>query len=220
MGGEVRCWLWGAAVECEITECQPLADGRFYLELKGLRRFRVGQQTEVDGYRVAVPEVPPPPPPPSPAPSPSSLEIGCLAPSCAQSGFWRGSLREEDGCPRPLNACHVPSVRIVVTASKGQTTMHMAWTTGAAKSTIQSIHESSRVAYQNSSLPSVIPSCRYKEGVPCTLQFLEDEAVAEGGPEAEALRRVEGDVEARADAWVHRIQCASPLPPFRPSSAS
>ncbi len=46
-----------------------------------------------------------------------------------------------------------------MTASKEQTTMHMAWTTGAAKSTIQLIHESSRVAYQNSSLPSVIPSC-------------------------------------------------------------
>ena len=68
--------LSDAAVECEITECQPLADGRFYLELKGLRRFRASQQTELDGYRVAVPEVPLLPPPlhspasPSPPPHP------------------------------------------------------------------------------------------------------------------------------------------------------
>lgn len=49
----------GGTVECEITECQPLADGRFYLELKGLRRFKVGELTEQDGYRVAIPEVHP-----------------------------------------------------------------------------------------------------------------------------------------------------------------
>mmetsp|Transcript_14889 Transcript_14889/g.44946 ORF Transcript_14889/g.44946 Transcript_14889/m.44946 type:complete len:483 (+) Transcript_14889:291-1739(+) len=79
------------AMECEITECQPLADGRFYLELKGLRRFKVGELTEQDGYRVAIPE------------------------------------------------------------------------------------------------------------------FIEDEPPEEGS-EAEALREVEADVEARADAWVHRIQ--------------
>ena len=57
-------------------------------------------------------------------------------------------------------------------------------------------------------------------GAPCKLQFLDDEAVAEGGPEAEALRRVGADVETRADAWVHRIQCAPPLPPLHSSPAS
>lgn len=44
------------ATECEITECQPLADGRFYLELRATRRFKVGRQEELDGYRVAVPQ--------------------------------------------------------------------------------------------------------------------------------------------------------------------
>lgn len=58
-GVPVIAQLVGGTVECEITECQPLADGRFYLELKGLRRFKVGELTEQDGYRVAIPEVRP-----------------------------------------------------------------------------------------------------------------------------------------------------------------
>lgn len=41
-------------------------------------------------------------------------------------------------------------------------------------------------------------------------QFIEDEPPEEGSPEAEVLREVEADVEARADAWVHRIQCDPP----------
>lgn len=45
------------------------------------------------------------------------------------------------------------------------------------------------------------------------MQFIEDEPPEEGS-EAEALREVEADVEARADAWVHRIQCDPPSLPW------
>ncbi|CAM6114139.1 unnamed protein product [Calypogeia fissa] len=39
--------------EVEICECQPLADGRFYLEVEGRRRFNISRAWEQDGYRVA-----------------------------------------------------------------------------------------------------------------------------------------------------------------------
>jgi hypothetical protein len=44
------------ACESEITECEPLPDGRFYIEVVGRRRFRPAQTAEQDGYRVATPE--------------------------------------------------------------------------------------------------------------------------------------------------------------------
>lgn len=41
------------ACEVEITECEPLPDGRFYLEVEGRRRFRILKSWDQDGYRVA-----------------------------------------------------------------------------------------------------------------------------------------------------------------------
>lgn len=39
--------------EVEITECEPLPDGRFYLEIESRRRFRIIRSWDQDGYRVA-----------------------------------------------------------------------------------------------------------------------------------------------------------------------
>ncbi|XP_006651544.1 LON peptidase N-terminal domain and RING finger protein 1 [Oryza brachyantha] len=39
--------------EVEIMECEPLPDGRFYLEVEGSRRFRILRSWDQDGYRVA-----------------------------------------------------------------------------------------------------------------------------------------------------------------------
>ncbi|XP_037430393.1 LON peptidase N-terminal domain and RING finger protein 1-like [Triticum dicoccoides] len=39
--------------EVEILECEPLPDGRFYLEVEGSRRFRILRSWDEDGYRVA-----------------------------------------------------------------------------------------------------------------------------------------------------------------------
>ncbi|XP_068656922.1 uncharacterized protein [Aristolochia californica] len=41
------------ACEVEITECEPLPDGRFYLQVEGRRRFRIVRSWDQDGYRVA-----------------------------------------------------------------------------------------------------------------------------------------------------------------------
>ncbi|KAJ7978461.1 LON peptidase N-terminal domain and RING finger protein [Quillaja saponaria] len=41
------------ACEVEITECEPLPDGRFYLEIESRRRFRIIRSWDQDGYRVA-----------------------------------------------------------------------------------------------------------------------------------------------------------------------
>ncbi|KAL4184494.1 hypothetical protein AMTRI_Chr10g1290 [Amborella trichopoda] len=41
------------ACEVEICECEPLPDGRFYLEVEGRRRFRILRNWDQDGYRVA-----------------------------------------------------------------------------------------------------------------------------------------------------------------------
>lgn len=41
------------ACEVEILECDPLPDGRFYVEILGRRRFRPKEESEQDGYRVA-----------------------------------------------------------------------------------------------------------------------------------------------------------------------
>ncbi|KAG0559705.1 hypothetical protein KC19_10G124700 [Ceratodon purpureus] len=41
------------ACEVEITECEPLPDGRFHIEVVGKRRFRMTETWEQDGYRVA-----------------------------------------------------------------------------------------------------------------------------------------------------------------------
>ncbi|OAY31075.1 LON peptidase N-terminal domain and RING finger protein 1 isoform X2 [Manihot esculenta] len=41
------------ACEVEIAECEPLPDGRFYLEVKSGRRFRIIRSWDQDGYRVA-----------------------------------------------------------------------------------------------------------------------------------------------------------------------
>lgn len=40
------------ACEVEICECEPLPDGRFYLEVEGRRRCRIVGSWEQDGYRV------------------------------------------------------------------------------------------------------------------------------------------------------------------------
>ena len=39
--------------EVEIVECNCLPDGRFHIEVMGVRRFRVGRCEEQDGYRLA-----------------------------------------------------------------------------------------------------------------------------------------------------------------------
>nr|XP_010936520.1 LON peptidase N-terminal domain and RING finger protein 1 [Elaeis guineensis]XP_029123690.1 LON peptidase N-terminal domain and RING finger protein 1 [Elaeis guineensis] len=41
------------ACEVEILECEPLPDGRFYLEVEGRRRFHILRTWDQDGYRVA-----------------------------------------------------------------------------------------------------------------------------------------------------------------------
>ncbi|XP_042948271.1 uncharacterized protein LOC122281084 isoform X2 [Carya illinoinensis] len=41
------------ACEVEITEFEPLPDGRFYLEVESRRRFRIIRSWDQDGYRVA-----------------------------------------------------------------------------------------------------------------------------------------------------------------------
>ncbi|XP_054822788.1 uncharacterized protein LOC129321082 isoform X2 [Prosopis cineraria] len=41
------------ACEVEITECEPLPDGRFYIEIESCRRFRIIRSQDQDGYRVA-----------------------------------------------------------------------------------------------------------------------------------------------------------------------
>lgn len=51
-----RSQLSAVACQCEILECLPLPDGRFYLEIEGKQRFKVVECWEQDGYRVARPE--------------------------------------------------------------------------------------------------------------------------------------------------------------------
>uniref|UniRef100_A0A7N0TYH7 Uncharacterized protein n=1 Tax=Kalanchoe fedtschenkoi TaxID=63787 RepID=A0A7N0TYH7_KALFE len=41
------------ACEVEITECEPLPDGRFYIEIESRRRFHILKSWDQDGYRVA-----------------------------------------------------------------------------------------------------------------------------------------------------------------------
>ncbi|XVF11877.1 hypothetical protein REPUB_Repub08aG0065300 [Reevesia pubescens] len=41
------------ACEVEITECEPLPDGRFVLEIESRRRFRILRSWDQDGYRMA-----------------------------------------------------------------------------------------------------------------------------------------------------------------------
>ncbi|XP_047316803.1 LON peptidase N-terminal domain and RING finger protein 1 isoform X2 [Impatiens glandulifera] len=41
------------ACEVEVTECEPLPDGRFFLELESRRRFLIIRNWDQDGYRVA-----------------------------------------------------------------------------------------------------------------------------------------------------------------------
>ena len=45
--------LYDVCTEVEITECEPLPDGRYYIEVVGRRRFRPEEPHEQDGYRVA-----------------------------------------------------------------------------------------------------------------------------------------------------------------------
>lgn len=44
------------ACEVEITDCEPLPDGRFFLEVESRRRFHILRNWDQDGYRVAVVE--------------------------------------------------------------------------------------------------------------------------------------------------------------------
>lgn len=53
--GEQGHALCPIAVECEILDCQPQPDGRFYLEIVGRRRVRLSDIGEQDGYRIARP---------------------------------------------------------------------------------------------------------------------------------------------------------------------
>ena len=48
--------LHDVCCEVEVTECEPLTDGRYYIEVVGRRRFRPCDAQEQDGYRVARPE--------------------------------------------------------------------------------------------------------------------------------------------------------------------
>jgi Lon protease-like protein len=48
--------LHDVACEVEIVESEQLPDGRFYIEIKGKRRFRPMDPGEQDGYRTARPE--------------------------------------------------------------------------------------------------------------------------------------------------------------------
>ena len=50
--------LASVGTEVEITEIERMPDGRFLIDIRGIRRFRVNQDTvsEVDGYRVVIPE--------------------------------------------------------------------------------------------------------------------------------------------------------------------
>ncbi|KAI7754209.1 hypothetical protein M8C21_008898 [Ambrosia artemisiifolia] len=41
------------ACEVEITDCEPLPDGRFFLEVESRRRFHILRNWDQDGYRVA-----------------------------------------------------------------------------------------------------------------------------------------------------------------------
>lgn len=43
----------GGSQSCLLCRCEPLADGRFYIEVIGKRRFRMTETWEQDGYRVA-----------------------------------------------------------------------------------------------------------------------------------------------------------------------
>jgi hypothetical protein len=73
------------ATECEILECQPQPDGRFYLEVVGRRRFRVGEAWEVDGYRVASPRYFADAPPPSPGASAATASLASQVEALAEA---------------------------------------------------------------------------------------------------------------------------------------
>lgn len=74
--GMVGCGEGGAllpwACEVEVTECEPLPDGRFFLQVVGRRRCRLAATQEQDGYRVGRCEFDPPLPPADPAAHPDS----------------------------------------------------------------------------------------------------------------------------------------------------
>ena len=44
--------ICSSGTECEIVECEPLPDGRYFLEVIGRRRFDVLESWEQDGYRM------------------------------------------------------------------------------------------------------------------------------------------------------------------------
>lgn len=48
--------LHDAACAAEISECEPLPDGRFYIEIRGTKRFKPVDVDELDGYRTARPQ--------------------------------------------------------------------------------------------------------------------------------------------------------------------
>ena len=45
--------ICSSGTECEVVECEPLADGRYFLEVVGRRRFDVLETWEQDGHRIA-----------------------------------------------------------------------------------------------------------------------------------------------------------------------
>jgi len=81
--------LHPVATEVEILECQPQPDGRFYLEVVGRRRFRVGQAWEVDGYRVASPRYFADAPPPCPEAAASTAALASQVEALAEAWVER-----------------------------------------------------------------------------------------------------------------------------------
>ncbi|KAL3138492.1 hypothetical protein ABBQ32_006282 [Trebouxia sp. C0010 RCD-2024] len=72
-----RSQLSPVACQCEILECLPLPDGRFYLEIEGKQRFRVVECWEQDGYRVARPQYFSDNPPPAASEAQTRLASMC-----------------------------------------------------------------------------------------------------------------------------------------------
>ncbi|XP_004500017.1 uncharacterized protein [Cicer arietinum] len=79
--------------EVEITECEPLPDGRFYIEIEGRRRFRILRSWDQDGYRVAEVEWIQDIMPPEGTPERDNLqELTNTAAACART--WIGRAKQ------------------------------------------------------------------------------------------------------------------------------
>ncbi|XP_052732984.1 uncharacterized protein LOC108331747 isoform X2 [Vigna angularis] len=84
------------ACEVEITECEPLPDGRFYIEIESRRRFRIIRSWDQDGYRVAEVEwIQDILPPEGTSERDTLLELTCNAAESARS--WIARAKEAAG---------------------------------------------------------------------------------------------------------------------------